>query len=181
MSNQHPSTDFQLECFRAANDRLLFRVKRRENWLKLQLLVQVALLAFALGLNASSSENILLLSLPISFILTSLYASEDRLVGHIVGYLNSLSNNLSIQEGRDWPNLESSSEGKNYIKTTLPVRLLAQIFGFLILPLGIAALRFLSLPKKWNSVYTTELAIDLIMGLIIGWLLLRSYRLRQPS
>jgi hypothetical protein len=139
----------------------------------MQLLVQLAILALVLGSDAFTMEYLLLLSFPLSFILTGLYTSEDRLVGHIISYLNSLSKGQGQREDLSVPNLESSVEGKGYTKTAIPVRLLAQFFSFLVLPLGILAFRLLS-----GFVHPAESIVGVLFSLVIGWLLFSTYRLR---
>lgn len=177
MSSQAPISDFQLECFRAANDRLLFRVKRRENWLKIHILLQVFLVTIGVFSEDLGPDYLLHLPLPLAFIFSSLYVSEDRLVGHIVSYLNALSQSFSEQYKLDLLNLESSPEGRDYTKTALPVRLLAQVSGFLFLPLGITGLGFISL-SEWESGYVGELVIWLFLSALIAWLLINAYRAR---
>lgn len=173
-------SDFQMATFRAANARLLFRVKRRENWLALQVLIQTALIILTLTTSLPLANEILILSMPVTFTLAMLYISEDRLVAHIVSYLNALAEDRAVRDKTKWLNLESSPEGRGYVSTTLPIRLLAQIAGFLLLPLTLITYRLL-LVSDWQGRHTFELTLAALLGVVIAWLLFSSYRRRRSG
>lgn len=65
----------------------MFRIKHRDDWMKLQLVSQGALAALAFGIEVSGVKphlrcpGRLTLAAPVSFVLAVLYCVEDRLVG----------------------------------------------------------------------------------------------------
>ncbi len=75
-------------------------------------------------------------------------------------------------------NLESSTAGKDYINTSLPIRLIGQLFTFLIIPLWIAAFRIFSL-ASFELIHMISAVVDLILAGLIIWLLSTSYSFRR--
>ena len=86
-----------VEYFRTANQRLSFRIRQRDLWLKTQLLLQIILiLIVSIGkLQFPGKEHafhdLLILSFPMAALCCSLYSTQDRLISHIIAYLNDLA------------------------------------------------------------------------------------------
>lgn|GEM_PF-4663430 len=178
--------EFLMECFRTANQRLSFRIRQRDLWLKSQLILQITLIIIV-SIGNLQFENkpmafhdLLILTFPISALCCCLYSSQDRLISHIISYLNNLSNTASNYGNQIAPfkNLEASSAGKDYINTALPIRLIGQLFSFLVIPLWIAAFRLFSL-DGFELIHMISAAVDLVLAGLIIWLLSTSYSFRR--
>ncbi len=194
MPEQEPSQKpvrihYLLSCYRTACDQLVFRIEHRDQWLKTQLLVQAAFLALASGIEfggvkaTSPAPTILALAIPTSLVLTALYVLEDRIISHEVQYIASLS--AKEAELSSSPetihNLESSPEIQQYIARTLPIRLIAQMSAFLLIPAGSAVYRFVNQPIIWNMINSVEVILDVVLWIASAGLLLTSYLQRRKA
>jgi hypothetical protein len=189
--NEAERRDFVAECHRSGHEELLFRVKQRDDWLKLQLLAQSALLALALGVELGGVKlgapsmalpSILVLSCPVSFILTCLYVVEDRLVGLIsrhVAWLSEVERGLS--RARILIEYVGGSEAiREYAKTTLPIRVLAQVMAFAVMPLLIEIYRYIvQVPEGVR--FWAQVLIDATCLMGVSMLLRVSYQDRKKS
>lgn len=140
--------------------------------LKLQLFTQAALLALALGFSIGNvkgpSEGIidlLLLVFPISAIFAALYVVEDRLVVHFCEYVGTLSEReqelARVPESELIRNSEISRQLKDFAKSTLYVRLFAQVVAFLLIPVALTVYRFVQV--KANGMHNLEVAMDILL------------------
>ncbi len=186
MLNPSQQFEFLTECFKAANKRLLFRIKHRDLWLKFQLIAQFTLVLLVMlgkiaypGLS-SLFQYLLILSFPIAALCCTLYVTQDRLIGHIIEYLNSVAKTIAEYSDQTIPlyNLESSPAGKDYIKTALPVRLIGQLFSFLMIPLWMSAYRLFNL-NNFELIHMITTGVDLILAGLIVWLLSTTYSSRR--
>lgn len=135
--------DYLIECSKTAREEILFRIKHRDAWLKLQLLVQAVLWALSNGIKLGGAEPsspvplALALALPISLVFTGLYFVEDGLIHRLSQYIGSLS---ELEKKLSKGDIEiicwdASEPLRGYAKgITLILRQVAQIAGFLILP-----------------------------------------------
>jgi hypothetical protein len=158
---------FLIESSRTSHEELMFRIKHRDDWLKIQLLAQVTMLALTFGINIGGVNatapipNVIALAIPTSFILTCLYVVEDNLVG----YLTKERSKFAYTEARMYPHedrmdlFEASDALNDYRKTTLHIRLLAQLVAFVLIPVGFALYRFTRIPA-WNNLHFFEFLID---------------------
>ncbi len=127
-----------VEVFRSAREELLKRVMHRDRWLMFQLVAQSALFAMSLGIRIFGAETsvpqpqILCLSIPVSFVLALLYFVEDRLVGHLSTFVGSVADNHP--DFRAITNWDGSRPLKDYTKTTLVMKYLAQLTAFAAIP-----------------------------------------------
>jgi hypothetical protein len=183
--------DYVAECHRSGHEELLFRVKQRDDWLRLQLLAQSALLALALGVevggvksNASTTAlpSILVLSCPVAFVLTCLYVVEDRLIGLISRHVSSLS---EIERGLSRATILIEYVGgseaiREYAKTTLPIRVFAQAMAFAVVPLLIEVYRY-SLQFPQPFALSMQILIDGLCVVGVASLLYVSYQDRKKS
>lgn len=186
MLNANQQFEFLTECFRTANARLLFRVKHRDLWLKFQLIAQFTLILLVmLGKIAypdqtSLLQYLLILAFPIAALSCTLYVAQDRLIGHIIEYLNSVARTVADYGDQTVPiyNLESSPAGKDYTKTALPIRLIGQLFSFLMIPLWMLAYRLFNL-HSFELIHMIMTGVDLILAGLIVWLLSTTYSSRR--
>ena len=174
-----------LESSRTAHDELLFRVKHRDDWLRLQLVVQAALLGVASGVevagirSTSSLPDMLALAVPSGFVLGTLYVAEDRLVSLLSRYRAQLGE-LEVQLAGSRmliPFFEGSKEMQEFLRSALPVRGLALFVVFAVIPAGLATYRFARLPN-WSPQTAIECALDAALLLIVLFLLGWSWWLR---
>ncbi|MBX2876455.1 MAG: hypothetical protein KTR30_30325 [Saprospiraceae bacterium] len=178
--------DLLVEYFRTANQRLSFRIKQRDLWLKTQLLLQIILILIVSIGNLQFADKefafhtLLILSFPIAALCCTLYSTQDRLISHIISYLNDLAETATNYGNQIVPfkNLESSAAGKDYVDTALPIRLIGQLFSFLIIPLWIAAFRIFSL-ISFELIHMISAFVDLVLAGLIIWLLSTSYSFRR--
>jgi hypothetical protein len=109
-----------------------------------------------------------------------LNVTQDRLICHIIEYLNSVAKTVEDYSDQTIPiyNLESSPAGKNYTKTALPTRLIGQLFSFLIIPLWMSAYRLFNL-HNFELTHVIMTGVDLILAGLIVWLLSTTYSSRR--
>lgn len=175
-------SDYLIECSRAAREEILFRIKHRDSWLKLELYIQAILWALANGikLGAESASPVpvaLALSLPISFTFACLYFVEDGLISKLSKYVGSLSDlerelSKSDEQIFSWDN---SQELRSYAEGyTLMIRVLAQLGSFLLIP---SYLTFAYLEKiefqGWQAYFLMSLFLPILILLVIQGLRMR--------
>lgn len=178
---------FLIESSRTSHEELIFRIKHRDDWLKIQLLAQVTMLALAFGIEiggiraTSPIPSVIALAIPTSFILACLYVVEDNLVG----YLTSERGKFARTEAQMFPNeeriglFEASDALDNYRRTTLPIRFAAQLGAFILIPAGLASYRMLRI-GEWNNLHTIELIVDVILWcLALGLIIWAFYKRRS--
>lgn len=177
--------DYLIECSKTARKELLFRVKHRDAWLKLQLLVQAVLWALSNGIKFGGAEPsspvplALALALPISLVFTSLYLVEDRLIHGLSQYIGSLSGLEKKFSKGDikiicW---DVSEPLRKYAKgITLILRQVALIAGFVILPAYLA----LSYQQK-HEFETWETWIQGVVFFLIVVLIIAGYLQRRKT
>jgi hypothetical protein len=179
--------NYLLKCYDTAYEQMLFGMKNRDSWLKIQLLAQAIFLALASGVEMSGVKatspvpTTLALAIPTSLVLAALYVLEDRTISHEMHYIArlsvreaELSSSLEIIN-----NMEASPENWRYARQTLPIRAIAQVGAFLLIPADLAFYRFSSQPVTLNTVYIVEIIIDVLSWLAIAGLIAISYRQRQ--
>jgi hypothetical protein len=172
--------EYLFECFRTAREELLMRVRHRDNWLKLQLLAQGALLALSQGVKFAGVESsrelptLIVLAIPIGLVFMSLYFVEDRLIGVLSRYIGSLSlREAKLSAGPDpIPNWDSSPELRAYGQNTLPIRIFAQVLSFVLIPAGLA----LFVIKTWN---VPVIIVESVAAAVTGGLIFRGYKHRR--
>jgi hypothetical protein len=122
--------DRALEFAKPAREELLMRVKHRDDWLKLQLLVQTVLWALANGVKfqveASKPLEVAAQMAPaVSLAFCLLYYVEDGLIHRISKYIGSVCPGT-------W---ETSTQLQNYAKgRILLFRAVAQLIAFVAVP-----------------------------------------------
>lgn len=175
--------EYLIECYRTANQELLFRFKHRDHWIKTQLLGQGILLSLALGVEISgikASSNVpsaLALAVPVAFVLLALYSVEDRLVSHIIHYIKvEISHWEAVLSSANEliPNFEMSEGVSKYEKSTLLLKTLAQTVAFLVIPICLAAywLSFTCFNSFWQILV---LIINIICAVFIIILLVWTF------
>ena len=177
MSDRH---DYLIECSRTAREELLFRIKHRDAWLKLQLFVQAVLWALSHGIKLGGAEAstpvplALALALPIGLVLAGLYFVEDGLIHRLSQYVASLSdieNKLSNNQCKIvcW---DASAPLRGYAKgVTLVIRQIAQIAAFLIIP-GYLAIFY----HQQNTLTGWLFGIQIIIAVLIVSLIVIVHR-----
>jgi hypothetical protein len=130
------------ESSRTAHEELMFRIRHRDDWLKLQLLAQAVLAALAFGIEISGVKGhdpapwVLDFAAPVSVVFTILYCVEDRLVGLLTRWRGHLYHSEAKRDERltGIENFEGSPALPEYAKSALWWRLWAQIGAFLVIP-----------------------------------------------
>ena len=186
MDNPNRRFEFLLENFRAANKRLIFRIKQRDLWLRYQLLSQLLLFAVVVvGKSAFPGQAgylhaLLTLAFPVAVLCCTLYTAQDRLVAHIIAYVNALSGQAAKYGSQVdvVHNLESSPEGRNYTRTALPIRLVGQLFTFLLLPTWLSCYRVFS-KDGGETIHMMMGGLDILLAAIVIWLLSSSFGHRR--
>lgn len=151
-------------------EEILFRIKHRDGWLKLNLLAQATIWALTKGVQISGTStpapvpDALVLAFPVSFVLAGLYYVEDRIIHFLSKYI-----------GRKWPeSWDASAELLEYAKgITLPLRVVAQVACFLILP---GYLTLLQYGTEWG-----RLTFQGVLVLLIASLIVIGYRQRRAT
>lgn len=174
VSNDVATTlDFAIECSRTSHDELVFRAKHRDDWLKVQLFTQMALLALARGVeiggvkSVSALPDVLVVAAPASVVLAALYASEDLLVGLLSRYRSRLSVSVAKAHGKaDTGLFEASAEIGEYAKRALPLRFTAQVVGFVLIPAVSVSFRMLD-PGRW---FLVEGALNVVLLGVALWM-----------
>ena len=177
---------FLLESSRTSYEELIFRIKHRDDWLKIQLLAQVTMLALAFGIEiggvkaTSSIPNVLALAIPTAFILACLYVVEDNLVG----YLSRERAKFALTEARMFPKedridlWEASDSLRNYARTTLPIRFAAQLGAFVLIPAGLALYRYWGITAG-IKLYFIESIVDALLWCATLGIIIWAFRKRQ--
>ncbi|ELB2137276.1 hypothetical protein [Vibrio parahaemolyticus] len=174
--------DYLIECFKTAREELLMRVKRRDEWLKLQLFAQFLLWALAHGITFAKVSGIcgapiydvLILSFPISLVMMGLYSVEDGLISRLSKYIGSLSGiektlcQSSEFEIKCWDNssyLASHADG-----TSLKIRVFVQFIAFVVIPLYLTVLSYNreSFPA-WLSFLQIALLVCIVGIMVFGY------------
>lgn len=172
--------DYFLECYRTANEELLFRFRHRDHWIKIQLLAQAILFALAIGIElniAKATTNLpsaLILAGPVSVVLAFLYSVEDSIISHIIHYLKTDISEweMKLSSGAEpMPNLELSLAIEQYESGTIYLKFGAQLVAFVIIPAGLATfwLQLTSLPTTWviAGVFANVLSWAIILSLLL--------------
>ncbi|MBD3218917.1 MAG: hypothetical protein GF310_11620 [candidate division Zixibacteria bacterium] len=159
---------FLCECANYAKEQIVFHSNHRDHWLIYQLLVQAGLLALASGIRLgeflqaeTELPDMLILSIPISFVFAALYIFEDRLVSQFCGYIFALSKQeKNISDSRlAIETAEGYLKRSKYTSRVLPVRFAAQILTFTLIPLVLTYYGVQSV-KIWEPIHTV---------ILVGW------------
>lgn len=145
--------------FSAANEEFLQRIRYRENYVRLQLLLQAILACAAEGIAVAGvkaqapTHQVLLLAVPISLTLGILHMFEDVVARHLARYLSELAPD-SWYASR---HLRELYQGQAWY------RLVAQLIAFVITPAGLLTRYFVA----WDhmSFFSTVAYLE-VVGLI---------------
>jgi hypothetical protein len=171
------------ESFRSAREEELFRIRRRDGWLKLQLFAQGVIWALSKGIGIGSLQpgtnagEALSVAGLIACILTLLFYVEDSLVRHLSCFIQDLAKDaedLNLFEVFD-----SSKRINRSLRETLLFRFVGQLFTFLVLPLWLTFDRFRN--RGSGGWVKTEAIADIIFYAIIFGLLLTNFIKRYRS
>ena len=160
-----------IEYFEAARKELLFRVKHRDSWLKLDLLALATMWALARGIKFGPAEarapvsDVLLLAIPLSLVFAALYFVEDSLV-----------HNLSTFIASRWPaSWDASAELRSYARgKSLALRAVGQVAAFIVTPAYLFFLQF-GFRCSWSVV------VQLVLLAGIVWLIGAGYLQRRGT
>lgn len=187
-SDSQSRLNYLLACFHSSQEELLTRVKQREEWIKLQLVAQVVILALANGVKLMGAEPtsrvlwVSTLALPVSVVFYLLYVVEDRLIKHLADYIGDLSSlEARINSAKDLiPNFDNSHHLKAFFRETLIYRIISQFVVFVLIPGGVA------LAYRWGNpprgiVDWVLAGTDVILGfvLLVVLILTARFRFRQ--
>jgi hypothetical protein len=170
------------ESFRSAREEELFRIRRRDGWLKLQLFAQGAVWALSKGIGignlqpGTNAGEALSVAGLIACILTLLFYVEDSLVRHLSCFIQDLAS--EAEDLNLFKVFDSSERINEYIRETLLFRFFGQLFTFLVLPLWLTFDRFRNRGPGWVK---TEAVADVIFYLLILILLLTNFIKRYRS
>jgi hypothetical protein len=188
---------FLIECHAYARESLIFRVKQREQLMRLHLLAQGTLLALALGVGvgdftppADASTDmirfpiVLILAAPCALIFGLLYITEDYLVDfsskHIAQFPKQESDLMGT--GIEIMNLDVGMKG-HLAKRSIPIRFTAQLFAFILVPLILSILCYYADPlAKWRPYAKSYLVVfDSVLLLSLFGFLIRLFLFRQKE
>jgi hypothetical protein len=169
-------TSFLIETSRTSHEELMFRIKQRDDWMKLQLIAQGALAALAFGIEVSGVKTAspvpwaLTIAAPVSFILAVLYCVEDRLVGLLSHWRSGLpKREVSLVELESGENeievFESSKAIEEYSQSALWWRLMAQLSAFIGIPTILALYRVHT--NQWSGWELDICAVPLALALAV--------------
>jgi hypothetical protein len=181
--------DYLIECLRTTREELLFRVKHRDDWLKLQLFAQITILALAGGVKIGGVEAsgplpiVFALSVPISFILVTLYFVQDTLIGYLSRYVGQLSNEEAKLSSTNEiiPNWDVSPECREYTRHALPFRSTALFVAFVLVPAILVGIWIVTISGAWTILQTAEVILTAILWLATLGLVIRVYVLRRKT
>lgn len=175
-------TSLLVEASRTSYDELISRVRFRDNWLKLQLVLVVVLGGLSLGFGVlgvtttTPSPGILALAIPSSFVLLLQYLTEDRLVWSLSRYRARLGRRELAGTGSSMELFESSEEIEDWLGRDLRLRSSAVAVAFVLIPVGLEAYRLFG--SDWTPwAYIEAGAYLTIVGAMI--LLIRGLVLRR--
>ena len=180
--------DYLLECFRAAQEEVLLRIKNRDNWLRLQLLSQVALLALSQGIEIAGikalqpNPDVLALSTAVSLVLAALYFMEDSSVNYLGNYIGALTDAEAElrQRKKKILNWNCSKQGEQHAERVFRIRYLAQLTAFVIIPITFVGWRILSI-AVWGILQLIEMVMDVVFLIVILYLTRRGYLLKHEA
>lgn len=176
---------YLIECQKNARDELLFRIKHRDNWLRIQLVAQITFLALAFGVEiggvkpSANMPSVLTLSVPTAVIMASLYFVEDQIITCICQYLSKLSKVESEISRSSYiiKNLEASEEMREF-SGSLNLRFLAQFVSFLFLPIILEYYKFSTITDLCH-INIVELIVYILMCITMFYMIISSYKKRQ--
>jgi len=138
-----------MECWKDARERIMARIQRRDNLLRLHLVVQVGVLSFA-GANMADPKSVVENALPYlifiapasAFCFVLMYMVEDLYIAHQGRYIGWLSQNVrnqitsgDIKEPIIISNWDNSGELLvRYFKKIGPLRRIIQWIAFFVFP-----------------------------------------------
>jgi len=142
-----PAPDLRKEYFETAREEILWRIGHRDQWLKIQLLAQIAIFGLANGVDfgfvksGSPIDLAVAFAFPTSLVLAIFYVVEDRLIGLAGAYLGALAHDLSPAGADFLLPFDASPQLRRYAEEgTLLVRLFGQVLAFAGLPVAIVTL-----------------------------------------
>lgn len=152
--------DFLVEASRTSHEELVFRVTQRDNWMKIQLLAQITLLALALGVEFGGTKVgtkrtaglrtlALALAMPVSVTLAAQYFDEDLLVNCLSHYRHDLTGLEAALSGGAAPIelFEASKWRKEYWDRAFSTRTVGQAVAFAVIPLVLTVGMYF---RKWR-------------------------------
>ncbi|MGA7730462.1 MAG: hypothetical protein WCD37_04215 [Chloroflexia bacterium] len=195
-NNTAGKLDYLLECYRAAHEELMLRIKSRDNWLRIQLLSQGVILALAYGIefqggSTSAPTPIVLLVAPIlSFIIACFYYVEDKLVSVLSRYSAAVSTaEAELRSGKVVLNSAASTQLHSYFSTAslltggLYLRVVGQVVIFILLPGLLFLLRINSTPFQSLApqVQVLESMLNTTFFVFIGIVTKRNFDYRKKG
>lgn len=185
------ATDLRKEYFETTREEILWRIGHRDQWLKIQLLAQIAIFGLANGVDlgfikaASPIDIAVAFAFPTSLVLAILYVVEDRLIGLAGAYLGALAQATPRADGKLLLPFDASPQLRQYAEEgTLIVRVAGQFLAFSILPTTIAVITAVTKsrtpavnPPANLSVLLISVSCAVFVLILLAW----SYRLRRKA
>ena len=174
----------EVEYLKTTREEILFRIKHRDSYLKMYMIIQTVLIAMSKGIAVAGTKvnhahpEALLFSAPIALIFCLLYSTEDRLIGHLSKYIGKAAKSIPTMI----PHWECSDELRAYSNTTLYLRVLAQWFAFFFVPLLFSIEFFWS--QKGETLFPRLVfmyAIEIICLIMITGVLVFSFSFRKTT
>lgn len=173
-------TDYLIECHRSAREEIIFRIKHKDWYLKLQLLAQASLLAVSGGVKLGGVEattptpSALSLAVPLSLIFVCLYYRENKIVGHLSHYLASLvPKNIGNDTSKIVRNWDASDELRAYGKRRVSYLLVAELITFFLIPAGLFVVWMFPARPTWLRQLTIAVEVFILVALL--WIVLASF------
>ncbi len=180
--------DFLFENYSSVREEILFRIKQRDDFLKLQLLAQAILLALSQGIEfnviraTKPYPNALALSAAISLVIACIYYVEDNIIGYLSKYIGAISEaerNLR-SETTIIDNWDISEPLREYTKTTLPLRFVAQFVAFILIPAILTIYRFMGYNQN-QFINSFEFYLNVVIYVFIIVVVFKGLKVRKTT
>jgi hypothetical protein len=167
-------------------DELLVRITQRDNWIKIQLICQLALVAISAGLKLqiinsdSPVPNALSFCLPISFVIFLQFQIEETIIALLSRYIGEMSEAEEVlNPGFFVHNFDSSVAVGDFWRKSQNFRTTSIIIVFLMIPLSLWLYRIRTL--KMDTYFMVEVTLSSILILFISYNIYRGWKARRSN
>jgi hypothetical protein len=175
---------FLRDCYSKTYDELLFRIRHRDAWIKVQLVAQIVLFATSSGLkihlvdSAVPIPNALSFCLPVSFVILMLFLVEERTVGHLSRYIGHISREeQKLNPGHEIPTFDATLGTVSFFTSTERFRFGSQITVFLLIPVMLWFYKYMQPPQFPELSF--DVAVNAPLIAIILWQLASAHMARN--
>jgi hypothetical protein len=174
------------EAYSKTYDELLFRIRTRDNWIKVQLVCQLTLVAVSSGLklqiinNDHPLPNALSFCIPVSFVVFLLFQIEETIIALLSRYLGEMSAaEEALNPGYLVHNFDSSVAVSDFWTKSQVFRTLSISVIFLLIPAILWLYRAYAI--KYDISFIFEAAISFIFLGFIATNIVRAHNARRQN